>query len=454
MRFSSYTARRRPRWGASLLAFGLIASLAGCNELLEVSNPNNIAGDDILKIAAADGLVNGALSGVARGYGEIMTSYSTVTDELEWVGSRDAFLEHDRGNLASVFNEFTDAQFPAVAVGRWMADEAVRVLTIHAASTDPDSALKTPENLGWAHLYRAISYSTIADMFDDFVVTSDRAEAGAAIGAANMGTLYSDAITSLGTAITIGNAEGDGALVLAATAYRASVNHRQAIWNKVGTRPIDTSNNGLASSAAAVADANTALGLMASSDYKYQFVYSSATVTMSMGGWVNSRQEMRIGPTFATPDPSGPTFTVVSLTDIIDVTTVHPDLDRFILAFSAAIDAPTMPIVTAREMHLIIAEDALAAGNTAGFTTAINNLRALDGLTPFSGQVPALALLIQSRQANLFLMGRRLSDLYRFGLTSSEWVAGSTAMTAPGTFLPITIVECRANENIGTSTTC
>ncbi|MCH7489979.1 MAG: hypothetical protein IID05_04715 [Gemmatimonadetes bacterium] len=454
MRFSSYTARRRPRWGASLLAFGLIASLAGCDELLEVSNPNNLTGEDILKIAAADGLVNGALSGVARGYGQIMTSYSTVTDELEWVGSRDAFLEHDRGNLASVFNEFTDAEFPFVAQARWMADEAIRVLTLHAASTDPDSTLKNPEALGWAHFYRAISYSTIADMFDDFVVGSDRAEAAAAVGEANMGQLYSDAITSLGTAITIGNAEGDGALVLAATAYRASVAHRQAIWNKVGTRPIDTSNNGLASSAAAVADANTALGLAASADYKYEFVYSSQTVTMDMGSWVNSRQEMRIGPTFASPDPSGPTFTVVSLTDIIDVTTVHPDLDRFILAFSAAIDAPTMPIVSAREMHLIIAEDALAAGNTAGFTTAINNLRALDGLTPFSGQVPALALLIQSRQANLFLMGRRLSDLYRFGLTSSEWVAGSTAMTAPGTFLPITIVECRANENIGTSTTC
>ena len=453
MRFPSYTARRRPRWGASLLAFGLMASLAGCDELLQVENPNNIAGDDILKIAAANGLVNGALSGVARGYGQIMTSYSTVTDELEWVGSRDAFLEHDRGNLASVFNEFTDAQFPDVGVGRWMADEAVRVLTIHAASTDPDSALSDPENLGWAHLYRAISYSTIADMFDDFAF-SDRAEAGPAIGEANMGNLYAMAITSLGTAITIGNAEGDAALVVAATAYRASVNHRLAIWNKVGTRPIDTSNSGLAASAAAAADANTALGLMASSDYKYEFVYASSTVTMSMGGWVNSRQEMRIGPTYASPDPTGsPTFDVVTFNDMIDGTQ-HAELNRFILAFSAAIDAPTMPVVTAREMHLIIAEDALAGGNTAAFTTAINNLRAIDGLTAFSGQVPALALLINQRQANLFLMGRRLSDLYRFGLTSSEWVAGSTAITAPGTFLPITIVECRANENIGTSTTC
>ena len=237
------------------------------------------------------------------------------------------------------------------------------------------------------------------------------------------------------------------------------MNQRQAIWNKVGKRPIDLSNSGLVTSAAAVSDANTALGIMASSDYKYEFVYSGGTITMSMGGWVNSRQEMRIGPTFASADTTGsPTFQDVTFNDMIDaangVTTVYPDLEKFILAFSDAIDAPTMPIVTAREMHLIIAEDALAAGNMAGFTTAINNLRALDGLTLFSGQVPALDLLIESRQANLYLMGRRLSDLYRFGLTSSEWVAGSTAMTAPGTFLPITIVECRANSNIGTASTC
>lgn len=454
MRFQSYTARRRPRGGASLLALGLMVGLAGCDSLLEVENPNNIAGDDILKISAANGLVNGALSGVARGVGYIMTSYATVTDELEWVGSRDAFLQHDFGNLSDPFNEFTDDEFPRVAQGRWMADEAVRVLTIHAASTDPDSALADPENLGWAHLYRAISYASIADMFDDFAF-SDRAEAGPPIGAANMGGLYSEAITSLGTAITIGNTEGDAALVLAATAMRASVNHRQAIWNKVGTRPIDTSNSGLAASAAGAADAAAALALATNNDYKYQFVYSSSTVTSEMGSWVNSRQEMRIGPTYASPDPTGsPTFDQVTLTDMIDVTTVHPELERFILAFSAAIDQPTMPVVTAREMHLIIAEDALAGGNTAAFTTAINNLRALDGLTPFSGQVPALALLIQSRQANLFMQGRRLSDLYRFGLTANEWIAGSTAMTAPGTFFPITIIECRANENVGTSTTC
>ena len=89
----------------------------------------------------------------------------------------------------------------------------------------------------------------------------------------------------------------------------------------------------------------------------------------------------------------------------------------------------------ARTPHLDwLAENALATGDNAGFTVRINNLRALDALTPYTGQVSALDILINSRQANLFLGGRRLADLYRFGVFSVSWVAGSAAVTAPGTF--------------------
>ena len=42
-------------------------------------------------------------------------------------------------------------------------------------------------------------------------------------------------------------------------------------------------------------------------------------------------------------------------------------------------------------------------------------------------------------------MGLRLQDMYRWGLTMPEWDAQSAAITAPGTMLPITIIEIRAN---------
>lgn len=444
------TFGRRPR-GVSILALGLVMSVAGCDSLLEVSNPNNIAGDDILEISAAVGMVNGALSGVSDGYAQILTSYATLTDELEWVGSRDGFRQLDYGDMTDVFNEFVDAEFALVARGRWMADEAVRILTIH----NDDGALnacagKVPTkcDLARAHIYRSIAYIFIADMFDDFVF-SDRDITAPAIGQANMGTLYDDAVASLTTALSI-TTGADAALTTVATALRARAHFNRALWGKIGTRPIDTSNNGLVSSADAVADATTALALMGgnASTYRFDLLYSSSTVNAIIGNWVNQRQEMRIGPAYATPAASGQTYTAVSLTDLINTTTVSPVLDATITAFSEGGDYPALTVVSAREMHLIIAEDALARSDNAAFTAAINNVRALDGLTPYSGQIPAVALLEHHRRTDLFLQGRRLADLYRFGSVSREWQSTSVAVVQPGTFFPITATECLANDKI------
>ncbi len=141
-------------------------------------------------------------------------------------------------------------------------------------------------------------------------------------------------------------------------------------------------------------------------------------------------------------------FDQVTMTDLIDVATVVPQLafliDRF--AFQSNTNYPTLRIVSAREMWLIRAEHALTTGGD--FTTPINALRALDGLTAYSGQVAARDLLIQARQTNLFLGGRRLSDHYRFQILSPDWIAGSEGATFAGVFFPIAVQECRANDNL------
>ena len=102
-------------------------------------------------------------------------------------------------------------------------------------------------------------------------------------------------------------------------------------------------------------------------------------------------------------------------------------------------------------MHLIMAEAALAGNGGADFTTAINALRALDGLTAFSGQVNEGDLLTHHRRTDLYLQGKRLADHYRFGTASREWLAGTPALAAPGTFFPIPSNECQANPNIPNS---
>jgi hypothetical protein len=108
-------------------------------------------------------------------------------------------------------------------------------------------------------------------------------------------------------------------------------------------------------------------------------------------------------------------------------------------------------VVSAREMHLILAEAALAASDVPGFQTAINNLRDLDGLTDWTpaSSVTAQDMLIYSRQSNLFLETRRLSDHYRFNVASPEWSGGAQVLASPGLFFPIPATECLSNPNIG-----
>src|SRR6185503_16870026 len=128
-------------------------------------------------------------------------------------------------------------------------------------------------------------------------------------------------------------------------------------------------------------------------------------------------------------------------------------IGRFI--FADDINHPPMAVVSKREMYLIVAEAALAAGNTAGFDTAINALRALDGKAAYAGTGPTrLALLQWERRINLVFQGRRLNDMYRFGVKDPRWVATSIAVRKPGCLLPIPLLERDANAAITGTPVC
>ncbi len=101
-------------------------------------------------------------------------------------------------------------------------------------------------------------------------------------------------------------------------------------------------------------------------------------------------------------------------------------------------------MVTEREMQGIIAESDIARGNAGAAGAVMDALRARDGLSP----VPAGRegeLLQHERRAHLFLMGRRLSDMYRFGVQSPDWLANFEAFQSPGSFFAITRSEIESN---------
>ena len=51
------------------------------------------------------------------------------------------------------------------------------------------------------------------------------------------------------------------------------------------------------------------------------------------------------------------------------------------------------------------------------------------------------------RRVNLFMQGRRLSDMYRFGQRDERWQQTSFAYTRRGCFFPITQTERTSNPN-------
>ena len=100
-------------------------------------------------------------------------------------------------------------------------------------------------------------------------------------------------------------------------------------------------------------------------------------------------------------------------------------------------------------------EAALAAGNNAGFDSNINALRALDGKAAYTGAGPSRSALLQwERRIQLIFQGRRLNDMYRFGVKDPKWVSTALAFNKPGCLFPIPLIERDANKKITGTPVC
>lgn len=420
-----------------ILALVAAVAVAGCGDLLDVENPNQLVQDDLETPAAAGALANGAVATVTHAYGWMTLIHGTVSDELQFVGSRDAWVQLQEGNLQDPSNEFSDQAWPSVTRGRWMADEAVRLLK----EFDAEGLLGNRVLLARSQLYSAVIYTQIADLWEDFVI-SDRTQAGPPVGRANMQQLYDQAITNLNEALSIAEAAGNTELRAQIVAQRARTRHARAVWGLVIPNN-QVPANPLVNDAGAVADAQAALGLVGN-DWEFQVTYSAGTVTNNWGAWVNERLELRVSNPYVIATTDDKQVASIRLEDPIDGVP-DPALASIVMEAVEARNFPPVTVVSARELRLILAEAALAAGDDAGFAAQINAVRALDGLTAYAGQMDAQALLRHMRRTNLFNTGRRLMDHYRFGEPSEQWSTSGRAYTTPGSLFPITSIELRSN---------
>jgi hypothetical protein len=430
------------RINKALVAVSATLVLGACDGLLDVSNPNNLVEEDVKQETAAAALANGALARVARAVSIIWQPYSVVSDEFFWIGSRDAWLGLDQGYIANRDNEFTDAAFPPLGDGRWMADFAIENLQKHVAAT-PTNAMKS--NLVRANTYAGAMYMVIGEVQEDFAF-SNKTEAGPAVGPDKMHTVLDKAITYFDAAVTGAREIGNKDLELRAMALRARAKHSRAIWDQINPSP--KAGTGLVGSPGAASDAQAALAL-GSGDWRYDFTYSATTVPNDMADWINSRKENQVDLTLVGLNAARDVEAIVVRDPIDNV--ADPAFQKRLEHFrggawnTKGVLYTPLTMTSARLMHLILAEDALSKNDNAGFTMHVNHVRALDGLTPYAGQIPALDMLRHARRVNTFVMGLRLADMYRFGIKDARWAPGSDAVAKAGMMLPITRIECRAN---------
>ena len=408
-----------------LLGFTLI----GCD--LDVDNPNSLLEGDLQDPSAAAALANGAWNASLRGVTYMMMPHAVATDESVWIGSRDAWYQIDKGGMTNVYNEFVDQAWPYISEARWMSDKAVQILEGLGAD------LPNNQDLVLAYLSGAMVRVYIADMFEDFVY-SDKTEAGTPVGAANMSTLYDEALALLGKASSI--ATGDNAVKVLSLVARTR--HAKAVWGKVN--PVNTASPYVSAGASEAA----AAAAMMSADWKWRMNFSSSTVSNYMAGQINDRQEMDLFQNAlvetATPGAGGdpqPNDPVTGLPDSRMTATATE-----FRAGGGGTSWTPVTITSLREMHLIIAESKKAGGDDAGCLAELNALRTFDSLDPYPSGTDAGTALQHERRANLFLQSRRLSDMYRFNLTSTVWDA--VEKSPAGSFFPITISEIRSNPNI------
>ena len=180
---------------ASVLTLVTALTLSGCGDLLDVNNPNNLVEESISNAAAASAVVNGSLSLVSSAISQIWQPYLVTSDEVYWIGSRDAWLALDQGFIGNPENEFSDGAFPSVGRGRWMADQAIKILQGHVAD-DPSFGY----DLARANHFAGIMYTVIGEVMEDFAF-SDKTESGPPVGPGSMSTVLDQGIAYLSTAI-------------------------------------------------------------------------------------------------------------------------------------------------------------------------------------------------------------------------------------------------------------
>lgn len=436
-----------------LLAVLLVVVWTGCENPLTVENPNKLTEQNVQSPEAYGATVGAARNNLVRAAMGMLAIMENASDESFWIGSRNAWGALDNGGISDPTNEFTDVTWPNVGQARFTADQAITL----GEQFQSEGTLPSQDLLAEAYLYGGTTYTLIADTWQRFVLPEDLLDPttpGQPIAPGQMPSLYDTAIEYFTQGLGVVQ---DGEIRARLMAMRARA--RQAKQIRLQIQSGDPTNPGIVSSAEAAADAQAALG-MVDDGWTFTLAFDAGLLGIACESWapqVWERGELQVGDQ---PEPNNDYFHLsnsdlnvdgVEMTDVIDTGAPDPRLVDQLAAFRSGGRNADITEMSARELHLIVAEHALANADTTTFASEINEVRSLDGLTDWdesSPQVPAATILEHERNVNLIWQGRRLADHYRFGSMDPLWQASSVARQDPGTLFPITITEIRSNPNV------
>ncbi|MBU6365130.1 MAG: RagB/SusD family nutrient uptake outer membrane protein [Gemmatimonadetes bacterium] len=442
---SPISGAARRRLAATLVALGTMGA-ASCQIFsTEVKNPNAVTEDAIAEAsAAATSLVTGQFGAVNAAGNQIVGTIGAASDELMWVGSREYWNLLDVGDIGDPLNEYTGGMYPYVSQARWMADYVIPKLEGY----DKKGLLRNRADLAQAYFLAGTIYTQIGEVYEDFIIGSDRTKNAAPVGEANMRVMFDSASSYLSRGLAVAQALNNTALQGRILGMRARAKWSKAVWASLRA-PRGFPANPLINDAGANADAAAALTAMGSNAFRYRFdvVAQNNGGWFSTGGEMNSRLEIRAGNRYINPTSAGtrPLDGIAGI-KLVDPVTGQPDpvtaknIDECCRLSSTTNVGWTA--TSAKEMQLILAEAALATNNTAEFATRINAIRAVDGLPAWVDTPSARDILIHERAVSLFLQGRRLHDHYRFQQRADRWVA--TRGLRP-CFFPISYDERQQN---------
>lgn len=415
------------RGAACLLYSVALVILAGCGDLLEVSDPGRFVDEDLDNPAAWEAVANGPEGRLQQMYSLHVIHTGLLGDELFSTGTwgqyrtiADGSFEEDgessqAGTLMSIR---TEAQEAAARFDRVLgAEAATSVLTGRVMAVE-----------GWANLLLGmLSCETVLEAFGPAVADTEA---------------YAAVIPTLTQAADILAAAGESSYRNFAVAGRARAHMM------------------LGNLEEALADARAV-----PDGYSYEAIHSEQGASNSVVTLITYVENKAAGlramwwpqvDTTGAADVFLDAYTgeVDPRVEIVHRHTNRLGVDGFSKHYSQfkyKTRTANIRLTSKTEMRLIEAEVLMRQGDLPGTMAILNELRAVAGLSPVANpgtEEGVRDVLLNERFAELFMEGHRANDLYRFGAIADRLGADrATKFALPGG-------ETSLNPNVARPRSC